>query len=281
METCETPAELRSHVKWLRQQGLSVGFVPTMGFLHAGHMALVERAAREADRVIVSIFINPTQFGNAADLETYPRDTERDLAMLRAAEVDAVFLPSVEAIYPQGAETIVETMRLANVLHGEVREGHFRGVATVVAKLFNLVQADVACFGEKDYQQLQVIRQMVRDLHFPVRIVGCPTVREADGLAMSSRNVRLGAEDRVAALVLKRSLDRAAEMCADGATVEEIQAEVTAVIQAEPRSHLRAVDVTEAVTLRPVSGKPAGPLALMISAEFGGVLLIDQREVSP
>ena len=281
METCRTPAELRSHIAWLRRQGLSIGFVPTMGFLHAGHMALVERAALETDRVIVSIFVNPTQFGNPSDLENYPRDTERDLAMLRAAGVEAVFLPGVEDIYPEGAETIVETMRLANVLHGEVREGHFRGVATVVAKLFNLVQPDLACFGEKDYQQLQVIRQMVRDLHFPLRIIGCPTVREPDGLAMSSRNVRLTPEDRAAALVLNRSLDRAVELCAFGATVEEITAEVTAVIQAEPRSHLRAVDVTEAVTLRPVHGKPEGPLALMISAEFGGILLIDQREVSP
>ncbi len=281
METCRTVAELRNHVAGLRRQGLSVGFVPTMGFLHAGHMALVERAAREADRVIVSIFVNPTQFGDPADLENYPRDTERDLAMLRDAGVAAVFLPSVEDVYPEGAETIVETMRLANVLHGKVREGHFRGVATVVAKLFNIVQPDLACFGEKDYQQLQVIRQMVKDLHVPLRIIGCPTVREADGLAMSSRNVRLSPEDRAAALVLHRALDRAEEMCGAGATVEEIQAEITAVIQAEPRSHLRAVDVTEAITLRPVHGKPVGPLALMISAEFGNVLLIDQREVSP
>lgn len=281
MEICSSVADLRSHVTSLRRQGLSIGFVPTMGFLHAGHMALVERAAREADQVVVSIFVNPTQFGDPKDLETYPRDIERDLAMLRGAGVEAVFLPSIEDIYPEGAETIVETMRLANVLHGEVREGHFRGVATVVAKLFNIVTPDFACFGEKDYQQLQVIRQMVRDLHFPLRIVGCPTVREADGLAMSSRNVRLSSEDRIAALVLNRSLDRAAELCAGGATVEEITAEVTSMIQAEPRSHLRAVDVTEAVTLRPATGKPTGPLALMISAEFGGVLLIDQREVTP
>ncbi|MDV7145189.1 pantoate--beta-alanine ligase [Tropicimonas sp. TH_r6] len=281
METCKTVAKLREHIAGLRRQGFSVGLVPTMGFLHAGHMALVAQAAREADRVIVSIFVNPTQFGDPSDLENYPRDTERDLAMLRDAGVEAVFLPSVEDIYPQGAETIVETMRLANVLHGEVREGHFRGVATVVAKLFNIVQPDLACFGEKDYQQLQVIRQMVKDLHFPLRIIGCPTVREADGLALSSRNVRLSPEDRLAALVLNQALDRAEEMCGNGATVEELLAEVTAVIQAEPRSHLRAVDVTEAITLRPVSGKPAGPLALMISAEFGDVLLIDQREISP
>ncbi|NDR59336.1 pantoate--beta-alanine ligase [Aliiruegeria sabulilitoris] len=281
MEICRTSAELRSHIAWLRRQGLSIGLVPTMGYLHAGHMALVERAARDADRVVVSIFVNPTQFGDPADLEKYPRDTERDLAMLREAGVEAVFLPSVEVVYPEGSETIVETMRLANVLHGEVREGHFRGVATVVAKLFNLVQPDLACFGEKDYQQLQVIRQMVRDLHFPLEIIGCPTVREADGLAMSSRNVRLSPEDRAAALVLNRSLDRAEALCAAGATVEEITAEVATMIQSEPRSHLRAVDVTEAVSLRPVSGKPSGPLALMISAEFGGVLLIDQIEVTP
>lgn len=281
METFSHPGDMRRHLDGLRRQGRSIGFVPTMGFLHAGHMALVARAAQEADRVVVSIFVNPTQFGDPRDLETYPRDTERDLAMLREAGVDAVFLPGVEDIYPEGSETIVETMRLANVLHGEVREGHFRGVATVVTKLFNIVQPDLACFGEKDYQQLQVIRTMVRDLHFPLRVIGCPTVREADGLAMSSRNVKLGPEDRVAALVLNRALDRAQEMASAGATVEEIQAEVTGMIQAEPRSHLRAVDVTEAVTLRPVSGKPSGPLALMLSADFGGVLLIDQREIFP
>ncbi|WP_068113962.1 pantoate--beta-alanine ligase [Tropicimonas marinistellae] len=281
MDICRTPSELRSHLKWLRKQGLSVAFVPTMGYLHAGHMSLIDRAASEAKRVIVSIFVNPTQFGDPQDLESYPRDVAHDLEMLEAANVEAVFLPSVEDIYPEGAETIVETMRLANVLHGEVREGHFRGVATVVAKLFNLVQPDVACFGEKDYQQLQVIRQMVRDLHFPIRIVGCPTVREPDGLALSSRNVRLTPEDRQAALVLSRSLDRAEELATAGATVEEIASTVTDMIVAEPRAALRAVDVTEALTLSPASGKPSGPLALMLSAEFGGILLIDQREVSP
>ncbi|SNT34057.1 pantoate--beta-alanine ligase [Tropicimonas sediminicola] len=281
METFSHPGDLRRHLDGLRRQGQSIGFVPTMGFLHAGHMALVDRAAQETDRVVVSIFVNPTQFGDPKDLETYPRDTERDLAMLREAGVAAVFLPGVEDIYPEGSETIVETMRLANVLHGEVREGHFRGVATVVAKLFNIVQPDCACFGEKDYQQLQVIRTMVRDLHFPLRIIGCPTVREADGLALSSRNVRLGPEDRTAALVLNRALDRAQELAATGATVEEIQAGITALVQAEPRAHLRAVDVTEAVTLRPATGRPGGQLAVMLSAEFGGVLLIDQREILP
>ncbi|PRY23821.1 pantoate--beta-alanine ligase [Aliiruegeria haliotis] len=281
METCKTPAELRSHVKWLRKQGLSIAFVPTMGYLHAGHMELVHRAAQVADRVIVSIFVNPTQFGDPRDLETYPRDVVHDLAVLKAADVEAVFLPAAEDIYPEGSETIVETMRLATILHGEVREGHFRGVATVVAKLFNIVQPEYALFGEKDYQQLQVIRQMVRDLHIPLEIIGCPTVREPDGLALSSRNVRLSPEDRTAALVLNRSLCHAEALVARGATVEQIVAEVTAMIAAEPRATLRAVDVTEAVTLRPVSGKPNGPIAIMISAEFGGVLLIDQREATP
>ncbi|WP_116131338.1 pantoate--beta-alanine ligase [Tropicimonas sp. IMCC34043] len=281
METCRTSAALRSHIAALRSRGLSVGFVPTMGYLHAGHMELVERAARETDRVVVSIFVNPTQFGDPRDLDLYPRDTDHDLAMLRAAGVAAVFLPEVAEIYPAGAETFVETTRLANMLHGAVRPGHFRGVATVVTKLFNIVQPDLACFGEKDYQQLQVIRTMVRDLHVPVRILGCPTVREPDGLAMSSRNVRLSPEDRQAALVLNRALGRAEALVAGGTTVEALAAAVAETIAAEPRATLRAVDVTEAETLAPVSGPVTGRLALMISAEFGGILLIDQREVQP
>ena len=281
MDTCTTSAALRSHVAALRAKGLSVGFVPTMGYLHAGHMELVARASAEADRVVVSIFVNPTQFGDPRDLELYPRDTDRDLALLRAAGVSAVFLPEVAEIYPAGAETIVETTRLANILHGAVRPGHFRGVATVVTKLFNIVQPDLACFGEKDYQQLQVIRTMVRDLHIPVRILGCPTVREPDGLAMSSRNVRLGPEARQAALVLNRALTEATALVARGTTVEALQAAVAAAISAEPRATLRAVDVTEAETLAPVSGPVTGPIALMVSAEFGGILLIDQREARP
>lgn len=278
MQICRSIAECRAAVTGFRRAGEAVGLVPTMGFLHDGHMALVRRARARADRVTVSIFVNPTQFGEAADLEAYPRDEARDLAMLRAEGVDAVLLPQVGDIYPDGDETIVETTRMANILHGAVRPGHFRGVTTVVARLFNIVQPDLACFGEKDYQQLQVIRRMTRDLAFPIEILGVPTVREADGLAMSSRNVRLSPEDRAAATVLSRALD-AAE-AAPGKSVEGLHALITDIIATEPRGRLRGLDIVEAETLNTISGPLTGPAAIMISVEFGGILLIDQRVVT-
>ncbi|MBS8225798.1 pantoate--beta-alanine ligase [Vannielia litorea] len=278
MDVCTTIPDLRRVVRGVRAGGHKVGFVPTMGYLHAGHMRLVEEAQARAEAVVVSIFVNPTQFGDPKDLETYPRNTERDLQMLRDAGVNAVLMPQVADIYPDGAETVVETEQLANMLHGAVRPGHYRGVCTVVAKLFNIVQPDFACFGEKDYQQLQIIRTMVRDLHFPLEILPVPTVREADGLAMSSRNARLTPEDRAAAVVLSRALDAAEDV--DG-TVEEISEVIRSVIATEPRAALRGLDITEARSLAPVSGQPRTTLAVMISAEFGGILLIDQREITP
>jgi pantoate--beta-alanine ligase len=254
-----------------------------MGALHAGHMQLVAEAKGTHDRVIATIFVNPTQFGNPADLESYPRTEAADLAMLEAAGVSATFIPQVSEIYPAGDETIVETTRLANMLHGLVRPGHFRGVATVVCKLFNIIQADAAYFGEKDYQQLQVIRRMVRDLHMPVQIFGVATVREADGLAMSSRNVRLTPMDRAAAVCLSRALDAAEKAAGAGASVAEIDDAMRAVIAAEPRGRLVAIDIVEAGTLAPVGGVPAGDIAIMLSVAFGPednpVLLIDQREI--
>ena len=194
--------------------------------------------------------------------------------------MDALFLPEVEVIYPPGDETIVETTELANKLHGKVRPGHFRGVATVVARLFNICLPDAAYFGEKDYQQLQIIRKMVRDLHFPLEVVGVPTVREADGLAMSSRNVRLTPEDRAAAVVLSQSLDEAEALVAAGTTIEALRETIRARIKSEPRAILRAVDIVAAETLASVSGPVTGKIAIMLSAEFGGVLLLDQREIT-
>ena len=190
MYICETKEHLREVLSSFKAKG-SVGLVPTMGYLHDGHMTLVRTAANENDAVVASIFVNPTQFGSQDDLEKYPRNMERDLMMLRDAGVAAVFTPTPEVMYNPDRQTIVETTDLANKLMGALRPGHFRGVATVVTKLFNLFQPDRAYFGEKDYQQLAVIRTMVRDLDIPVIIRGVPTVREADGLAMSSRNARL------------------------------------------------------------------------------------------
>lgn len=255
-----------------------VALVPTMGALHEGHLALVSAARAQANRVVVSIFVNPTQFGDPGDLAAYPRTLETDLDMLGRAGVDAVFLPSVAEMYPAGDETIVETTRLAQAFHGAVRPGHFRGVATVVCKLLNIVRPDVALFGEKDYQQLAVIRRMVRDLHIDAEIAGVPTLRAPDGLALSSRNARLGTEDRVAAVVLSRALD-AAQTMARGATAEALADIVRDVIATEPRARLTGLDIVDAATFEAITGALPARAGIMLSAEVGGVLLIDQREV--
>ncbi|SHH66946.1 pantoate--beta-alanine ligase [Cognatishimia maritima] len=279
MQVVRTIPECRLAIKDYRAAGETLALVPTMGFLHAGHMELVARAKALADRVAVTIFVNPTQFGEAADLEAYPRDEARDLAMLREAGVNLVLIPEVIDVYPEGDETIVETTRMANILHGKVRPGHFRGVTTVVARLFNFVQPDWAVFGEKDYQQLQIIKRMTRDLAFPIDIVGVPIVREPDGLAMSSRNVRLGPEDRQAALVLSCALDAAEAL--PGKTVQGLKDHIAETINAEPRATLRGLDIVEAETLNTISGPLTSPTAIMLSAEFGGVLLLDQRVIEP
>ena len=244
-------------------------------------MALVAEARARAEHVVVSIFVNPTQFGDPKDLAAYPKTLEADRLMLEQAGVDALFLPPVAEMYPEGDETVVEVTRLSGLYHGAVRPGHFRGVSTVVLRLLNIVGPDVAMFGEKDYQQLAVIRRMVRDLFVPVEIVGVPTLREADGLAMSSRNVRLSPADRAAAVVLGRALDRAEAMVKDGSTLEEMVAAIRETVEAEPRASLRGLDVVDAESFRPVVRHLTGRAGIMISAEFGGVLLIDQREIDP
>ena len=279
MQICRTIAEIRATVADMRTAG-TVGLVTTMGALHAGHMALI-KAASAHPNVVATIFVNPSQFGNASDLDSYPRTQDADLAMLKQAGVTAVFIPSVGEIYPNGDETIVETTNLAHMLHGLIRPGHYRGVATVVTKLFNIIGADAAYFGEKDYQQLAVIRTMVRDLHTPVAIHGVPTVRETDGLAMSSRNVRLTPADRSAAPILIASLTAADALLKSGETIETTIDAIAATIAAEPLATLGAVDIVDPITFAPASGKPTGPVGIMISASFGDVMLIDQKEVTP
>lgn len=278
MEVCTNVEAIRAVVAKYRAGGETVGLVTTMGALHDGHLSLVRRARETHDRVIATVFVNPTQFGEMADLAHYPSDDERDISLLESEQVDALFLPEVPVVYPPGDETIVETTQLANILHGKVRPGHFRGVATVVARLFNIVLPDTAFFGEKDYQQLQVIRRMVRDLHFPVRIEGMPTVREADGLAMSSRNLRLTPEDRAAAIVLNKALELAGTEIAKGTTAQDLADKIRSYIKAEPRAILRGLDIVAANTLEALSGPLTGTIAVLLSAEFGSVLLIDQRE---
>lgn len=281
MKICRTVEETRAAVAALRTAGKRIGFVPTMGALHAGHMSLVSLAKAASEATVVSIFVNPTQFGQAADLQNYPREEARDLAMLQEAGVEIVFLPEVTTIYPPGHETIVETTHLANILHGKIRPGHFRGVTSVVARLFNIVQPDVAVFGEKDYQQLQVIKRMVADLHMPVEILGGPTCREADGLAMSSRNLRLKAEDRAAAVVLSQALQAAEDLAKTGTTVEAIRDVIANTIAAEPRATLQGLDTVSTDTLDNLHGPLTTPLAVMLSVQFSDILLIDQKVIQP
>ncbi|HXF51082.1 MAG TPA: pantoate--beta-alanine ligase [Dehalococcoidia bacterium] len=253
----------------------TVGAVPTMGYLHDGHLALVRRARAENDHVVVSIFVNPTQFGPNEDYARYPRDPERDLAMLRAEGVDVVFMPSVEEMYPEGFATYVNVERLTERLEGAHRPGHFRGVTTVVTKLFNVLQAHRAYFGQKDAQQLIVIRRMTRDLAFPVEIVDVPTVREPDGLAMSSRNVYLSPDERRAATVLFRALERARELW--GAGVRDgsrLRAAMREVVESEPLARADYVSVADPETLEELNTIEGRALA-SLAVRLGSTRLID------
>ena len=218
MKTFKTPGEMNSWSVAERSAGRKIAFVPTMGALHDGHLSLLRRARKMADRLVLSIYINPAQFGPSEDLSRYPRDLEGDIAKTASIGVDALFLPTDEAIYPRGFQTFVDVEEVSKPLCGLSRPGHFRGVATVVAKLLNIVAPDVAIFGEKDFQQLAMIRRMVADLNMPVEIAGCPIVREPDGLAMSSRNRYLSADERIAALSLNHSLLMAQGLIDDGET---------------------------------------------------------------
>ncbi|WP_027229842.1 pantoate--beta-alanine ligase [Phyllobacterium sp. UNC302MFCol5.2] len=280
MKVIATVAELRATLKAERQKGKAIGLVPTMGYLHIGHMELVRRAKSATDVTVVSIFVNPTQFGPNEDLSTYPRDMDGDLAKLKAEGVDYVFTPEVAEIYRPGAHTIVDNLVLSRILIGKIRPGHFRGVTTVVTKLFNIVQPDQAFFGEKDYQQLTIIRRMVDDLNMPIDIIGVPTVREADGLACSSRNAMLAAADRKAAVILSRSLAKAEEMVAQGQrSVPAIRNAVRGILEAEKRGTIESVDIRDAETLDPVSGKFRQQVVILLIVRFGKVRLIDQRVI--
>lgn len=275
MQICQTKDALRTTLAQLRKTG-TIGLVPTMGYLHDGHMALVHAARAECDHVVASIFVNPTQFGSAEDLENYPRNMDRDLDMLRDAGVAAVFTPTPDIMYHPDAQTIVETTDLAGKLMGALRPGHFRGVATVVTKLFNLFQPDRAYFGEKDYQQLAVIRTMVRDLDIPVTVRGIPTVRETDGLAMSSRNARLSPDARAAAPILHASFDVARQMLTQNANAADVERAVRDFIAAEPLARVETVDIRDAISLEQISGPATADTVVLLAVTFDPVLLIDQ-----
>ena len=257
--------------------GGNVGFVPTMGYLHAGHISLVERARSENDHVVVSIFVNPTQFAPTEDLSRYPRDLPRDLAMLEAAGVDVVFTPTVEGMYPPGFATYVEPSgALAERLEAATRPSHFRGVATVVTKLLLIVAPDRAYFGQKDAQQVAVVRRMVSDLNLPVDVRALPIVREADGLAMSSRNKYLGPEDRAAAIVLNRALQAGAaafESRPAGGVAAVIDA-MTRVVADEPRAQLDYADVCDPDTFAPLT-ELRPPALMAIASKVGPARMID------
>jgi len=227
MKIVHTIADIRASVAAARLEGKTIGLVPTMGYFHEGHLSLMRQARKDNDFVVVSLFVNPTQFGANEDLRDYPRDMDRDALMAEEAGVDLIFSPSVEEMYPEGYQTYVAVEEMTKGLCGEFRSVHFRGVATVCLKLFNIVQPDRAYFGRKDYQQLKVVERMVKNLNVPLEIVGMPTVREPDGLAMSSRNTYLSSEERKAALVLSKSLAYAQELLDSGITSgAEIQREV-------------------------------------------------------
>jgi pantoate--beta-alanine ligase len=278
MQTVTTIQEVR---QWRRAAGGDVGLVPTMGYLHAGHISLVERARRENARVAASVFVNPTQFGPTEDRASYPRDLDRDRAFLEAAGCDLLFAPAVEEMYPGAAETIVDVGSVAAPLEGERRPGHFQGVATVVLKLFGIVRPDRAYFGQKDAQQLAVIRKMVRDLDVPVEIVGCPTVREPDGLAMSSRNAYLNADDRRAATVLYRALVAARDHWAQGErSAGALRAAMRAVLDAEPRARTEYVSVADPSTLRELDDV-RGSAILSAAVFLGRPRLIDNLTLEP
>lgn len=275
MQICHTKDELRSALAELRRSG-DIGLVPTMGHLHAGHMALISKAASQNVHVVASIFVNPIQFGSQDDLAHYPRTLERDLDMLRAAGVAIVFVPTSETMFHANAQTHVETTTLANILMGSLRPGHFKGVATIVMKLFNLFQPNRAYFGEKDYQQLAVIRTMVRDLDMAVEIMSVETVRDADGLAMSSRNSRLSGAGRKAAPILFQSCKLAERLAHQGATAADISNQVYQTLLQEPLADVQSVDVRTADTLEEYTGPIIVPAVILLAVRFDPVLLIDQ-----
>lgn len=280
MEIIKTIAELRARLAKSRRDGKSIGLVPTMGYLHVGHMELVSRAKSENDVTVVSIFVNPLQFGANEDLAKYPRNLGRDSAMLEAANVDIVFAPDVDDMYPRPMQTVVDVPKLGSELEGAVRPGHFAGVATVVTKLFNIVQPDAAYFGEKDYQQVAIIRRMVEDLAQPVRVVSVPTVRETDGLACSSRNVYLSKEERTAAAIVPKAFAEAERLILEGADdPAALDAAIRAFIETERLAVPEVVAVRDPETLEPLTSVKGRPVLVALFVRIGTTRLLDNRVI--
>ena len=275
MEIITTVAEMKARVAAWKAEGLTIGLTPTMGALHEGHMSLMEAARSACDRVVTSVFVNPLQCGPDEDYDNYPRDLERDAGIAESKGVDVVFHPSVEEMYPENYNTYVVMETLTDTLCGASRPGHFRGVCTVVNKLFNIVQPDKAFFGQKDAQQLAIIMRMVSDLNMNLEVVGCPIVREEDGLAKSSRNTYLSAEERAAALCLSRAIFKAKEMIEGGErNSARVAQAVTETIEEEPLARIDYVEVVNLGNMQPVETLPERGL-VAIAVYIGSTRLID------
>lgn len=271
--------ELRAWTRAERSAGRRIGLVPTMGYLHEGHLTLVDEARRRAESVILSVFVNPLQFGPTEDLARYPRDLPRDRALASARGVDALFVPTAATMYPPGSEVRLSPGPIAERWEGAARPGHFTGVLTVVAKLFHLVEPDVACFGQKDIQQLTLVRRMVRDLDWPVEIVAVPTVREPDGLALSSRNAYLNAEDRSRAVVLSRALQAAHQAWRGGETrAAGLEARMRQELGREPMVVVEYISIADPETFEPVDTTDQRTV-VSIAARIGGTRLIDNIQL--
>lgn len=275
MNIVKTISEVRNEVKNWRKQGLSVGLVPTMGYLHEGHKSLIDRACKENDKVVVSVFVNPTQFGPGEDLATYPRDIQRDAALCEDAGAALIFNPEPEEMYFDDFHTYVTMESLSDELCGKTRPIHFRGVCTVVSKLFHIVASDRAYFGQKDAQQLAIIKRMVRDLNFDIEIVGCPIVREADGLAKSSRNTYLNPEERKAALVLSKAVGLGQELIQKGERNADVIVEkMKQLIEEEPLAKIDYVQAVDAISIQPVA-EIKGTVLVAMAVYIGKTRLID------
>lgn len=275
IKVVSTVNETKAQIKEWKKQGLTVGLVPTMGFLHEGHQSLIKKAVEENDRVVVSVFVNPIQFAPNEDLETYPRDLEADKRLCDSTGADLIFYPTPEEMYPEGFSTHIQMENLTKELCGKTRPTHFGGVCTVVGKLFNIVQPNRAYFGQKDAQQLAIIKRMVRDLNFDLEIVGCPIIREPDGLAKSSRNTYLNAEERKAALILSKAIKLGKEMVENGErNAQTVIKAMTDKINSEPLARIDYVNVVDALSIEPLE-VIKGEVLVAIAVYIGKTRLID------
>jgi pantoate--beta-alanine ligase len=279
MKIIQSPNRMQKTCMDLKKRGRTIGFVPTMGYLHDGHLSLMRVAKGRSDTLVVSLFVNPTQFGPKEDFKKYPRDLRKDTRLLKEIGCDYLFCPEIKDIYPESYDTYVEVNNLTRVLEGEARPHHFKGVTTIVAKLFNIVQPDLAVFGQKDFQQAVVIKKMVKDLNFPVRIIVAPTVREKSGLAMSSRNLYLSDEEKKQAVVLYQSLNLAKRMIESGeGNSQKIKDKMRELILKRPRAKIDYIAISDSETLEPLKSLK-GDVLISLAARIGNTRLIDNVRI--